>query len=684
VSEHDDARREPEHPQSATEPAPDADARPWYLRPQTYLIGALGIVAAGIFVAGMGFWTLYSSAEIPAPDELRIPDPTVVVDAAGDEVQTFAIGAVRRNVVLGDLPEHVPQAVLAAEDRGFYSHGGFSVSGILRAAWANIRHGEVKQGASTVTQQYVGLAIEDIERSYVGKVREIALAARLDREMEKDQILEMYLNSVPLGRTADGIEAGARTYFGVSATELSLEQAAVLAGMIAAPTAFDPEKNPEDAALRRDFVLQGMVDMGVLDQATADEHIGTELPELNIQPLFQPGPEAYFLDAIRDLAPTLVGDDVAIDSGLVIHTTLDRRAQQLAIDTLNAQLGETPYSGAVVTVDPASGAVRALVGGRDYGSQEFNVAVEGLNQVGSSFKVFALAEFVRQGYHPDATDVDAPKEYDVDSEPGETHTVTNYSGDGYGEIDVREATVNSVNTAYVRLAEELGYDAVVDMARTLGVDVELAPYPSTILGSADLRPIDMAEAYATLAADGVHHEPYLIERIETQDGEVLFEHDPKPEQVIEPQVARVVSDVLADVIRSGTGTAADIGRPAAGKTGTTNEYRDAWFVGYTPQAATAVWVGTLDNSPMDRVSGGSLPAAIWGVYMTQYVEPFPVAEFESPDPDGLQPLEGLEAPEPLPPPPPPPPPPEPEKPKPPKPDDGDKPKPGKTDADDDD
>jgi penicillin-binding protein 1A len=604
------------------------------------VVTSVGLVGAASVT--LAFQRIYDSATIPSEDELVLPDPTVVLDSAGETLQTLERSAVRRNVALGDLPAHVPAAVLAAEDRRFHEHRGFSVRGIVRAALANLRAGEVVQGASTIHQQYVAMAVADVDDSYVGKFREVATAARLDDEFSKDRILEMYLNSVPFGRNAHGIQAAARTYFDADAVDLSVAQAATLAGMIAAPSAYDPDRNPEGASARRDFVLAGMVEMGTLDPDTAEELRTNELPELRTDPLFSFGPDAYFLDAVRDEVTALLGEDREVSSGLMVHTTLDPRAQDLAHRSLSSRVDGVADSGAVVTIESATGAVRALLGGPDYESQQFNVAVEGRRQIGSSFKTFALAELVDRGYDPDTSEVDAPREYDVGTDD-DTTTIGNYSGQGHGEVSVRRATTRSINTAFVILSEALGHDRVADMATRLGLRQEVAPHPSTVLGTTDLTPLEVTAAYATLGAQGVRNDPYLIERIETHEGEVVYQHEPEPVEVLSVDSAAVITDVLVDVVESGTGTAAALDRPVAGKTGTTNDFRDAWFVGYTAQLTTSVWVGNQDNSPMDGVAGGSVPAATWAAYMGALLEDVPVEGFPAPDTSGLEPFEDLDA-----------------------------------------
>ena len=620
---------------------------PWQRRAILMAASLATAALLAVVLASAAFATVYLTAPVPTEDQLGGFEPSVVLDHEGERVETLEAAELRRDVRLHDLPDHVPQAVLAAEDRRFHDHSGFSTRDILRAAWSNLTPGGTRQGASTISQQYVDLALAETGSGYLGKLREAAIAARVDDEVDKEQILDAYLNQVPFGRDAVGIQAAAQTYFGVDATDLDLHQAATLAGIIAAPTAYDPARNPQAAAQRRDFVVDGMQRMGVLEPGQTDELIGAELPELRAEPLRDFGANTYFLETVRGEVPELLDDfDGNVNEGLVIHTTLDQRAQALAVEELAAHLSDATYTGAAVTIESQTGAVRALAGGLDAGEQQYNVATSGDRQAGSAFKTFALAELVAQGYDPDRTRVDAPEEYDIEVSGGEDATVGNYSGDGHGEVSVREATAESINTAYVRLGEVLGPDQVAATANDLGIVSELHEFPSLVLGTAEVRPFELTVAYTTLAASGTRYEPFLIERIEDPDGEVLFEHEPGAEEVIDPNVAHVVTDVLVETIESGTGTAANLPRANAGKTGTTNDYRDAWFVGYTPQHTTTVWVGNLDNTAMaGEVAGGSLPAQIWGAYMTAFVEAFDAQDFPAADTSHLQPLTGLEAPE---------------------------------------
>ncbi len=599
------------------------------------LFGLASLFGLSMLTLMAGFLYYYASGEIPAPEDLVIPDPTAVFAANGEQIATLDPAAVRRNVELTGLPEHVSQAVLAAEDRDFRQHIGFSSSALVRALWENLTSGRIVEGGSTITQQYVELAIFDTSRrSYVGKLKELALATKLERRVSKDQILEMYLNAVPLGRGARGIEAGAQTFFRKSAAELTVNEAATLAGTIAAPTTYDLADNPEGADWRRTYVLRAMASEGWLSSAAAEHLISVGLPEVSSSSLVLFGPNSYYLDAVRARLGAELGDERDVFSGLKVTVEMDPHLQRLAQDTLNSHLGRAPYSGAVVTVDPATGAVRAIVGGRDFAKQQFNIATRGRRQAGSAFKTFTLAAFVAKGYSPD-TSYPAPAKMSVRTEEGR-HTVSNYGGRGYGAVSVREATAQSVNTVYMQMAQDVGTKKVVETAHSMGISSDLPVVPTTTLGVGSVTPLEMASAYATLAAEGTYREPFLIREVVDAKGRTLLKHEPAERRAVDRNVASIVTDVLRDVIRYGTGENADIDRPAAGKTGTTNDSRDAWFVGYVPQLATAVWVGNRDNTPMRDVTGGKIPAEIWGDYMRSALKEVEPEDFPEPETDRLK------------------------------------------------
>lgn len=620
---------------------------PWWRRYWLPLAVVLAGVAVVLLVA-LGVVALYLTATVPPPEDLAVPGPTIVLSVDGDEIRSLHPAAETGRVELGDLPDHVPEAVLAAEDREFYEHRGFSPRGIVRAALANLTAGRVEQGASTITQQYVDLAVADSGRTFIGKMREIALAMRIEEQIDKDTILELYLNSVPLGRAAVGFEAGANTYFDKEASELDPNEAATLAGILAAPTAYDPGRNPEAADERRIYTLEGMAGEGWLEPDEADELVAAGLPEVVAGGETDWGAEAYYFDALSRQLEELVSEERDITTGLVVHTEMDEAMQTAAHETLVAHVGEQPFTGAIVSIDPGDGGVRALVGGTDFVEQQYNTAVQGRRQPGSAFKPFGLAAFLDAGHSPEST-YPAPAEIEVEFEGHEDYEVANFGDADFGSQTVREATWSSTNTVFVQVAAEVGPDAVKEQAVQAGITdhEDFTADPSLVLGTREVSVVNLTEAFATFAGDGIGHEPRMITLVEDSlTGEVLYEADVESEQRLDENLAAQVTDVLRGVVESGTGTGAAIDRPAAGKTGTTDENIDAWFAGYVPQLTTTVWVGHLEPETMPDMTGGSLPATIWREYMQRATEGMEVLDFPEPDWAGLEVLE--EAPEPSP------------------------------------
>ena len=606
----------------------------------------MGLVLVG--VAGLAFlWTT-----VDLPDETPLPQSAVIVTEAGEELAVVAPEGLRFEVPLDEVSPLAVQAVLAAEDRNFYSHGGVDPRGIFRALWQNVRS-DTTQGGSTITQQLVKLVYTDGERSYGRKVREAILAMKLDRTADKDEILERYLNTVYFGRNAYGIEAAARAYFGISAAELTLPQSALLAGLIRSPETADPVEHPEEANRRRTTVLDAMVETGDITQAERDE---ADASDFGVVPVEDRGTDAtaapHFVDRVREEAIDLLGEEAVYGDGLRIVTTLDLRQQQAAELAIAEVLNEPGDPQAALIALDSDGAIRAYVGGRDYAALQLDL-VRGSGgggsgrQPGSTFKPFVLAAALADGVGLGAR-YPAPATIELDL-GGETWEVDNYGGEGYGDLTVAQATADSVNTVYAQLVEQVGPQAVVDAAHAFGIESELAPHPSVGLGAQEVSVEELARAYLTLADDGNSVEPYAIVRIEDGEGNVVWEPDePTLEQTVDREVARAVTSALQDVIEDGTGTAAAIDRPAAGKTGTTQDNVDAWFAGYVPGYAAVVWMGYPEGAqPMDdvhgrSVTGGSFPAEIWSRYMTVALEGREVAEFEEPSDDLLGEGEGDE------------------------------------------
>lgn len=607
---------------------------------------SLLLIPAVIFGAGglLAFYLIF--AAIPLPDDVA-SDASVVYDHTGTPVGTLAEERSRSDLSLAELPAHVPASVLAAEDRRFYEHRGISATGILRAVFTNVRAGSVRQGGSTITQQYIKNALLTPDQSYARKVEEAALAVKLERRYDKDTILTFYLNTIYWGRGAYGIEAAARTYFGISATELDVNQAATLAGIIAAPEAYDPAEQPERADTRRRYVLGGMVETGALDAAESSRLVAAGLPDVNPRAGLDRGPNAYYLDAVRrELSAVVTFQDGQLFRGLKIFTGLDPMMQEAAQDTLRDAVANGPSdTGAIVSIDPFSGEVRALVGGPDGTAQPLNTALRSVRQAGSTFKTFALQAFLEAGFHPDSV-FPAPGQLAV----GDA-TIRNYGGSETFAQTVGEATARSTNTVYVQMQDEAGRERVIDAARRSGLPLTkryepfptdrsegdtMRPFAGLTLGQDVFSPLEVTASYQTFAADGFRRTPRLVVRVEDAQGRVLYEPDVRDEQAVSVAVARSVTGLLQRAVSGGTGRAASLdGRPVAGKTGTTNDARDVWFVGYIPQLVTGVWLGNLDNTPLGgSATGGGLAAPVWAAYMNRAVSGFAVESFPAPQHSG--------------------------------------------------
>ncbi len=618
------------------EPAP---ARRRLRRPTRRQAG-FGVLAAGLLgVLGLG--VLFAVVDVPRPETLANPQVALITYSDGKEIAR--VGAQNRvDVPLSKVSEPARRAVLAAENRDYYSEPGISPKGILRAAWTNLRGGGVKQGASTITQQYAKNAYLTQERTFSRKIKEVVIAVKLDRAYSKDEVLEFYLNTVYFGRGAYGIETAAQTYFGKPAAKLTAGEGAVLAALLRSPSAYDPAKDPQDARERWDYVVQGMQEEGWLEgQQPA---YPTVKPRDTKDELA--GPQGYLVQQVQDELEAKGFDEGRLRSaGLRITTTVDRRAQAEAVKAVEGVTGKTLPEGvhrALVAVEPGTGRIRAQYAGSDYVTMPFNAATQGTAQAGSSFKPYVLAA---------ALDSRMSLKTKMDGSSPQTfgdYEVDNYGDESFGEIDLVQATAHSVNTVYVPLGERAGLTHVAEVAGRLGITADMtkdSALPSFPLGTTSVSPLSQAEAYATFAARGQHADSYLVERVEDAKGHVLYEADPQTTEALPTGVADDTSYALQHVVTDGTGRAAQLpGRPAAGKTGTTSGNTAAWFVGYTPQLATAVALFSEDPdvplrgiAGVDEVTGGSLPAKTWSRFMAAALEGQPVREFPPPAYGGVEP-----------------------------------------------
>ncbi len=580
-------------------------------------------------------------------DQKPLPLRSTVHDATGG-VLARLYKENRSPIGLGRVPDHVVDAVLAAEDKDFFEHPGYDLRAMTRALVVNLREGEIVQGGSTITQQYVkNTFFRRPSRSFERKARELRLSIEVERVYSKKEILERYLNTVYLGEGAYGIEAASETYFGHGVRHANLVEGALLAALIKAPSYYNPYRHAQRAARRRDYVLDRMVINGALRGARATTAKRTLLGVLE-QPPKLSAEEPYFVEAVRQeiirdhrFGPNPDARDRFLhEGGLRIETTLVPSLQRAARRAIDRVLDERDDpEAAIVVLRPQTGEVVAMIGGRDWSASQVNLATGSQGggsgrQPGSAFKPIVAAAALEAGIPMTAKYESAPATFDLGE--GEFWKVSNAEGSDYGELTLEEGLVRSVNGVYARLTLELGANQVASQASVMGIRSRLPAYPSIALGSAEVSVMDMAAAYATIANGGTAVEPTTINRVITPEGEV---HDPDQqvvESAISPGNAYLLTKTLEEVILRGTGYGASIGRPAAGKTGTTDDYADAWFVGFTPQLVTAVWVGYPHaRIPMTsvhgiRVMGGTFPAQIWREFMLAAHANLPVKDFEVP------------------------------------------------------
>jgi penicillin-binding protein 1A len=593
------------------------------------------------------------ATEEEAPQAL--PQNSIIYAADGTPITTLHAEEDRVLVPIDRIPDVVQDAVVAVEDKRFWSHRGIDLKALVRAAYVNATEGRILEGGSTITQQYVKNTLVGNDRTLKRKLREARLAWELEQEFSKGEILGKYLNTIYFGKGAYGIQSAARKYFSKRASELALAEAALLAGLIAAPERYDPVDAPESAIGRRNLVLARMKELGMIEEPAYVEAVGSPLG-LRLAPEKRRYRAAYFVEHVKEqiLHDPLFGVsdreryDFLFKGGLRIHTTIDLELQQAAEDAVNGVLSQPgdPY-GALTAIDPRTGHIVAMVGGRDFFAKPKKDPVAQVNlatgdggtgrQAGSAFKPFALVAALETGISPQKT-YRASSSITIPLGYGAPWHVENYEGSGFGDITLEEATIDSVNVVFAQLIMELGPERVADTAFQMGIRSRLRSVPSAVLGTNEVNTLEMASAFGTLAAIGTHAEPVAIERITDATGRLLYEAEPIVEEVVNPGVAWVATQILRKVILYGTGVAANIGRPAAGKTGTAQQWRDAWFAGFIPQLTAAVWVGfpqaqipMVPPTTRIRVTGGSFPTQIWHAFMAAATRGMPVEEFTKPE-----------------------------------------------------
>ncbi len=562
--------------------------------------GAILLGAATVYV----FLTLDSNGLFKIPER----KPGVMLVSADGQVIAERGSFFGDEAKLSELPRYVPQAVIAIEDRRFYHHFGIDPLGLARAAWINFRAGHVVQGGSTLTQQLAKNLFLKPERTLKRKFQEAILALWLESRYSKDEILQLYLNRVYFGAGAVGIEKAAQKYFGKSARDLTLGEAAILAGMLKAPAKYDPLRHPKRAKKRAALVIKAMRELGFITEDEARNALKGAHP---VKPAAYVSATQYIVDWVIDQLPDLIGD---FKQSIVVETTLDaaiqRKAEKELIGTVRKYGKRRRFSQGAMVVMAADGAVKAMVGGVSYKRSQFNRAVKARRQPGSAFKPFVYLTALEMGWTPDSIVLDAPLRIG-------RYRPENYGRKYYGEVTLKKALALSLNTVAVRLCVAVGPENVAATAYRLGITSPLNPVPALALGVSEVTLLELVGAYAPFANGGKAVVPYIVTRITTRDGKVLYERKGSGlGQVIEPTDLGAMNEMMRGVVAYGTGKAARIpGRDIGGKTGTTQNYRDAWFVGYTSGLIAGVWLGNDDNSPMQRVTGGSYPARIWKAVM---------------------------------------------------------------------
>ena len=571
---------------------------------------------AGIGLAGLVAWY---GAQLPSVANWSVPDrpPNVKIVAVDGSLVANRGMTGGEAVGLHEMSPFIPQAVMAIEDRRFHSHFGIDPIGLARAMTQNLMQGRFSQGGSTLTQQLAKNLFLKPDRTLERKVQEVLLALWLEHEHSKDQILEMYLNRVYFGSGAFGVEAASRRYFGKSARDVTLPEAALLAGLLKAPSRLSPARDPQAAEQRAQLVLAAMREEGMIGDSEMTTALGAPPTRAAA---FWTGSENYVADRVMEELPALIGD---VRADIVVETTIDLGLQKLAEASIRRLIDENRKKlnvsqGALVSIDNA-GAVRAMVGGYDYASSQFDRASEARRQPGSAFKPFVFLAAVEQGSRPDSVRNDAPIRIGKWSP-------TNYNGKYYGRVTLATALAKSLNSVAAQLVVEVGPGSVVEAAQRMGIESELQANNSIALGTSQVTPLELTAAFVPFANGGYRPTVHFVSRVTTAAGDLLFEHaDAAAPRVISPEVVGMMNAMMQETVSGGTARKAAFDWPAAGKTGTSQKSRDAWFIGYTANLTTGVWFGNDDDKPMKKVTGGALPVVAWHEFMAAAHEGLPIA-----------------------------------------------------------
>jgi penicillin-binding protein 1A len=586
----------------------------------------LGLGVGGSAIAlGIGWQSLDKSLPQSTADVLTfVRDDTITIKAADGSIIQQIGPATYQTLKIEEIPQPLIQAFLATEDQRFREHHGVDYQGIIRAVVSNLQAGDVVEGGSTITQQLARIVYFDQERTLGRKLKEMRMAQKIEQDIPKNKILERYLNLVYLGSGAYGVADAAWVYFSKPINQLTLPEIAVLAGLPSAPTEYSPLINPKLAKERRDVVLLRMQDSGYITPAQAKEAISVPLTTRRSNPKRLDRKANYFTEYIQQELPKYVSKDILTKKGLTIETTLNVNWQDAAEQAVKKTVERDGYyerfeQAALVAIDPRNGQIKAMVGGKDFYNQQFNRVTQAQRQPGSTFKTFLYTTAIAAGFSPYRGYQDAP--FTVAG-----YTPKNYGGKFRGWVSILDALTYSVNVVAVKALIDVGWEPTIEIAKKMGLESPIIPTYSLALGASELNLLELTSAYGTLAAKGVHSKPHGILRIIDRHGKVIYEEDFKSERALDEETSAIVTWMLQNVVNDGTGRAAQLSdRPVAGKTGTSDEARDLWFIGYIPQMVTGVWLGNDDNKPTAGASGTA--AYTWHQFMVKVVEDMKVEKF---------------------------------------------------------
>jgi len=606
---------------------------------RTCLIGFLIVTA---MVSIITLQILFQMPDIETLNTYVPSESTLIFSADGKVLARLHQEENRQVVPLQKISPYLIKSIITVEDERFYQHRGLDLYGIFRASIKNAIYGRAVEGASTISQQLARNVFLTRRKTIVRKLAEAILALQIERRYTKDEILELYLNQVYWGHNSYGIESAARLYFNKSATDLDLAEASMLAGLIRGPELYSPYRNFKLAKSRQIFVLNKLLSKDIIDERTANL---AAIEELSFSPanLKRKGEIApYFISYILQQLIEKYGEETVYNEGLKVYTSLDSNMQIAAEDVITQYISQegSRYrfsQSALTSVDPRTGYIKAMVGGADFYQSKFNRAVQAKRPPGSSFKPFVYTAAMEQGISPGTILMDTKTEFQVfpdkDYNPDGTWTPMNFDNKFHGPVTLRYALEKSLNIPSIKLLERVGINSAIDVARRMGIKSHLEPGLSLTLGASEVTLLEMASAFGTFANDGIWVEPVSIVKIENRDGSVIYKNQTNERRALDPNIAAVMVDLMKGVITRGTGIRANIGRPAAAKTGTSQAFRDAWFIGFVPQLTTGVWVGNDDNTSMEGVAEVGVCPRIWKSYNLRVLKDVPVQDF--PKPEGL-------------------------------------------------